>query len=273
MHVASVGSAEPTTLTFCEDWESQGVVSQVLLALGTYMIVAFLFNLLDEVRPVFASAPVEVGGLGLSINVLSWPLSFGGLCFILFACFGRHLLCAHSSERQDLSSCIKHRPVFHHGPASVSSHGVYALPCKNQLLGRELLILRDCKSRPPQASIGMFITACLRHAVAGYETLYKAVGGIWCSRLGMIVFILAALMVPLASLLPQTLAAVLPELFLAMAINSAADMAAYSGSNVLVSLSSACQLGQHLQLELDVSDHTAPLTSLCAHLLCPNSVL
>ena len=64
---------------------------QVLLALGTYMIVAFLFNLLDEVRPVFASAPVEVGGLGLSTNVLSWPLSFGGLCFILFACLGASL--------------------------------------------------------------------------------------------------------------------------------------------------------------------------------------
>ena len=60
----------------------------MILALGTYMIVAFLFNLLDEVRPVFASAPVEVGGLGLSTNVLSWPLSFGGLCFILFACLG-----------------------------------------------------------------------------------------------------------------------------------------------------------------------------------------
>ena len=63
----------------------------MLLALGTYMIVAFLFNLLDEVRPVFASAPVEVGGLGLSTNVLSWPLSFGGLCFILFACLGAPL--------------------------------------------------------------------------------------------------------------------------------------------------------------------------------------
>ncbi|CAL5223223.1 g5700 [Coccomyxa viridis] len=128
---------------------------QVLLALGTYMIVAFLFNLLDEVRPVFASAPVEVGGLGLSTNVLSWPLSFGGLCFILFACLG-------------------------------------------------------------------------------YESLYKAVGGVWCSRLGMIVFVPVALLVPVASLLPSTHAAVLPVLFLGMAVNSVADLAAYSGSNVLI---------------------------------------
>ena len=71
---------------------------QVVLALGTYMIVAFIFNLLDEVRPIFASAPIEVGGLGLSTNVLSWPLSFGGLCFILFACVGeavvRTIACA-----------------------------------------------------------------------------------------------------------------------------------------------------------------------------------
>ena len=83
-------------------------------------------------------------------------------------------------------------------------------------------------------------------AVAGYEPLYKAVGGVWCSRLGMITFILAALLVPLASLLPQTHAIVLPELFLAMAVNSIADLAAYSGSNVLV----------------------RPLTGCSAHLLC-----
>ena len=72
---------------------------------------------------------------------------------------------------------------------------------------------------------------------AGYEPLYKAVGVIWCARLGVISFILAALLVPLASLLPNLHAAVLPELFFAMAVNSAADLAAYSGSNVLVRLS------------------------------------
>ena len=71
---------------------------------------------------------------------------------------------------------------------------------------------------------------------AGYEPLYKAVGAVGCSRLGVISFILAALLVPLASLLPNSHAAVLPELFFAMAVNSAADLAAYSGSNVLVRL-------------------------------------
>ncbi len=65
--------------------------------------------------------------------------------------------------------------------------------------------------------------------------MYKALGGIWISRLGMITFILVAIMVPVASLLPNTHAAVLPVLFFGMAINSVADLAAYSGSNVLVS--------------------------------------
>ena len=65
--------------------------------------------------------------------------------------------------------------------------------------------------------------------------MYKAVGGVWCSWLGMIVFVPVALLVPVASLLPSTHAAVLPVLFLGMAVNSVADLAAYSGSNVLVS--------------------------------------
>lgn len=79
-------------------------------------------------------------------------------------------------------------------------------------------------------------------AVAGYEPLYKAVGGVWCSWLGVITFIPAALLVPLASLLPHTPAAVLPELFFAMAVNSVADLAAYSGCNVLVRPLTGCSV-------------------------------
>lgn len=75
------------------------------------------------------------------------------------------------------------------------------------------------------------LTWCLH---AGYEQFYRAVGCIWCSRAGVITFVLAAMLVPAASLLPQHKALVLPELFVAMAVNSFADMAAYSGSNVLV---------------------------------------
>ena len=66
----------------------------------------------------------------------------------------------------------------------------------------------------------------------------------------MIVFVPVALMVPVASLLPNTHAAVLPVLFFGMAINSVADLAAYSGSNVLVSphLDFQVFVEQHLQL-------------------------
>ncbi|BDA43547.1 Uncharacterized membrane protein YCR023C at N-terminal half [Coccomyxa sp. Obi] len=128
---------------------------QVILALASYGVVAFLFNLLDEVRPIFASAPIEDGGLAMSTHLLSWPLSFGGLSFILFVCLG-------------------------------------------------------------------------------YERFYKAVGGVWCTRWGMLLIVPAALLVPLATLFAHNKTAVMAQLFFAMAVNSVADTSAYSGSNVLI---------------------------------------
>ncbi|EIE19491.1 MFS general substrate transporter [Coccomyxa subellipsoidea C-169] len=128
---------------------------QVLLALASYGVVAFLFNLLDEVRPIFASAPIRDGGLGMSTHLLSWPLSFGGLSFILFVCLG-------------------------------------------------------------------------------YDRFYKAVGGVWCTRWGMVLIIPTALFVPLATLFAHNKVAVMAQLFLAMAVNSIADTSAYSGSNVII---------------------------------------
>lgn len=96
---------------------------------------------------------------------------------------------------------------------------------------------------------------------AGYEHFYRAVGGIWCSRLGMTTFILAAILVPVASLLPHNRPAVLCELFFAMAVNSAADLAAYSGSNVLVGISSllACNVYPIQAAKIDA------LHDLCVH--------
>ena len=92
------------------------------------MIVAFIFNLLDEVRPIFASAPIEVGGLGLSTNVLSWPLSFGGFCFILFACCGEKPPADFLSELtalymsgSDAQACCSH-PVSMVEPSTCSYH-------------------------------------------------------------------------------------------------------------------------------------------------------
>jgi hypothetical protein len=70
---------------------------QVILSLASYGVVAFLFNLLDEVRPIFASSPIEDGGLALPTDILSFPLSFGGLSFILFVCLGKRLSHVHAS--------------------------------------------------------------------------------------------------------------------------------------------------------------------------------
>lgn len=94
------------------DRGSAACAAQVLLALASYGVVAFLFNLLDEVRPIFASAPIEDGGLSMPTHLLSWPLSFGGLSFILFVCLGAHPLTSPPStaaswapHRAPLSAC------------------------------------------------------------------------------------------------------------------------------------------------------------------------
>jgi hypothetical protein len=71
-------------------------------------------------------------------------------------------------------------------------------------------------------------------AGAGYDRFYKAVGGVWCTRWGMVLVIPTALLVPLATLFAHNKVAVMVQLFLAMAVNSVADTSAYSGSNVIV---------------------------------------
>ena len=63
-------------------------MTQVLLTLGGYSIVAFLFNLLDESMPLFASAPLRVHGLNLSTSQLAVPLMVGGASIIFFAFYG-----------------------------------------------------------------------------------------------------------------------------------------------------------------------------------------
>ncbi len=52
----------------------------------------------------------------------------------------------------------------------------------------------------------------------------------------MLLIVPAALLVPLATLFAHNKAAVMAQLFFAMAVNSVADTSAYSGSNVLVRL-------------------------------------
>ena len=69
---------------------------------------------------------------------------------------------------------------------------------------------------------------------AGYNMLYRAVGGVWCTRIGMIAVIPTALLIPLATIYGRHPFAVQAHLFFSMAVNAFADTNAYSGSNVLV---------------------------------------
>lgn len=70
---------------------------------------------------------------------------------------------------------------------------------------------------------------------AGYNMFYRAVGGIWCSRIGMIAVIPTALLAPLATVYGRHPLLVQAHLCFSMAVNAFADLNAYSGSNVLVS--------------------------------------
>ena len=61
---------------------------QVLITLGGYSTIAFLFNLLDESMPLFASAPLRVHGLALGTAQLAVPLIAGGTSIVFFAFYG-----------------------------------------------------------------------------------------------------------------------------------------------------------------------------------------
>ena len=61
---------------------------QVLLTLGGYGTIAFIYNLEDELMPLYASAPLSVGGLALATSQLAVPLILGGLSVALFALWG-----------------------------------------------------------------------------------------------------------------------------------------------------------------------------------------
>ena len=59
-----------------------------LWALAGYGSTAFLFNLVDELLPLWASAPPSVGGLGLSPAALAAPLAVGGAALIAWSQLG-----------------------------------------------------------------------------------------------------------------------------------------------------------------------------------------
>jgi len=76
----------------------------VLLALGGYASIAFCFIMLDELIPIFASAPKEEGGLDFSPSELSGPLAFGGLVLVLWILFGYKWM----NERFGIINTCKH---------------------------------------------------------------------------------------------------------------------------------------------------------------------
>ena len=47
--------------------------------------VAFSYNLVDELLPLYASAPIELGGLRLPANLLAVPLMTSGPVMIIFS--------------------------------------------------------------------------------------------------------------------------------------------------------------------------------------------
>lgn len=65
-------------------WYKQRIVTVCLWA-GA-LIVLFM-NYLDELAPIFASAPQSAGGLGMPENEFAWPLTFGGVVLMLYSLF------------------------------------------------------------------------------------------------------------------------------------------------------------------------------------------
>ena len=61
---------------------------QVLLSLFLYLIVVFFCNMLEELTPIYASAPTRQGGLGLPLSLLAWPLTVSGGVLVVFTLYG-----------------------------------------------------------------------------------------------------------------------------------------------------------------------------------------
>lgn len=66
------------------------LAAQVVRTILGYGTVCFLYNLLDELVPIFAAAPISTGGLDLSAAELSGPLSTSGIfLMVLFPHYSR----------------------------------------------------------------------------------------------------------------------------------------------------------------------------------------
>ncbi|KAI8101150.1 hypothetical protein M9435_001258 [Picochlorum sp. BPE23] len=73
-------------------WYKQRAVQ---LSLTGYALIAFCYIILDELVPIFASAPLSEGGLAFSPSKLSGPLSFGGIVLIVWMLVGYKWMSKH----------------------------------------------------------------------------------------------------------------------------------------------------------------------------------
>ena len=56
-----------------------------MILLCGYGMIAFIYNMVDEVVPIFASTPLKHNGLDLDSNGIGIVLSIGGLALIVAA--------------------------------------------------------------------------------------------------------------------------------------------------------------------------------------------
>jgi len=61
---------------------------KVVVGIGTYALCAFMFILLDELFPLYASYPPELGGLGFDTKKIGYALSIGAVCTVPWLLFG-----------------------------------------------------------------------------------------------------------------------------------------------------------------------------------------
>lgn len=61
---------------------------ETIVTLCGYCSIAFSYNLVDEMMPIYASAPIHVGGLELSTSQLAIPLAAGGAAIISWSLLG-----------------------------------------------------------------------------------------------------------------------------------------------------------------------------------------
>ena len=69
-HASCLGNLPKKSL-----WAS---ATQVQLTVCGYTMICLLYNLMDEVIPIFGSAARQDGGLGMSTSALALPLALGG---------------------------------------------------------------------------------------------------------------------------------------------------------------------------------------------------